>query len=58
MGGMTKERAKDLLRRKKRASENASYCASVGCCNSDPDAMLLYQPKSWWKKIKKIAKGE
>ena len=54
---MTKEEAGKLLKRKKRASEYADYCASVGACNSDGDVHLLYQSKDWWEKARKISEG-
>ena len=52
---ITKEQAIYLLKRKKRASQYATYCASVGCCNYDGDSVLLYQSKEHWNRIKKIA---
>jgi hypothetical protein len=50
----TYEQARDLLKRKKRASEYASYCADIGCCNYDGDVVLVYQPESYWKRLKEI----
>lgn len=48
---MIKRDADNLWERYKRASRYSQYCNKVGCCNYDPDVVLLSMSKGYFKKV-------